>query len=182
MKRKRHGFLLFNIVTLLSTVLAMTRMPDITNLGAVPVDIEPIAKPEIDLITIKTLIRQVNAMQNNEPLEYLNRIDSVVKEIKPDAVRNPFAIALKPVVIQPKPKPKTTVKHTPKPKPRPRIRRPQITINGIVWDVQEPYAILNGELYRVGDDISGYTIYAILDTIVVLKNDRDKYVVNYHEE
>ncbi|MCF7798020.1 MAG: hypothetical protein K9N11_08800 [Lentisphaeria bacterium] len=184
MKISRHGFLLFNGVVLVSTLLAMTRLPNLTDLSAERIVLQPIAQPEIDLITIKTLIRQVNTLEI-QPLGFVTRVDSVVANVAPEKVRNPFAVAVDPVPPPPKPKPKpqkTTTTPKPKPKPKPKIVRPSVTINGIVWDIQEPYAIMNGELYRVGDDFNGYTVYAILDTTVVLKNDRDKYVVNYHEE
>lgn len=183
MKITRHGFLLFNGVVLLSTLLAMTRLPNLTDLSAERIVLQPVIQPQIDLITIKTLIRQVNTL-NVEPLDFVNRIDSMVVGINPEKVRNPFAVAVDPVPPppRPKPKPKKTSTPAPKPKPKPKIVRPSVTINGIVWDVEEPYAIMNGELYRVGDDFNGYTVYVILDTTVVLKNDRDKYVVNYHAE
>lgn len=183
MKIMRHKFLLFNVVSLLATVLAMTRLPNLTDLSAERIVLQPITQPQIDLITIKTLIRQVNTL-DMKSLGFVTRVDSVAAKISPEKVRNPFAVAVDPVVLppKPKPKPKKTTTPAPKPKPKPKIVRPSVTINGIVWDIQEPYAIMNGELYRVGDEFSGYTVYAILDTMVVLKNDKDKYVVNYHAE
>ena len=179
-KRKHHGFFLFNVVTLLSTVLAMTRMPELSDLtSATPVTSSVIEQPNVDFITIKTLIRQVNSL-DTEPVVYLNRIDSMSATIQPERVRNPFTTAN--VSPPPKATPKKVSKPIVRSKPKPRIKRPAVLINGIVWDTQEPYAILNGELYRVGDEINGYTVYAILDTTVVFKNSRDRYVVNYHEE
>jgi len=183
MKKKRYGFLLFNIATLVSMVWAITRVPEIANLNTdIVADMQPVSKPEIDLVTIKTLIRQVST-QSGEPQRYLNRIDSMAATIQAQQVRNPFEVAPVQVLLVPtKIEKKATVEKKPKRKPLPKIVRPKVVINGIVWDVQEPYAILNGELYRVGDEFKGYTVYAILDTTVVFKNDRDKYVVNYHQE
>lgn len=183
MKKKRYGFLMFNVISLLSMVLAMTRVSDYANLDSdIVADMQPVTKPEIDLVTIKTLIRQVST-ESDEPQVWLNRIDSLATTIQIQNVRNPFAVAPAPTVPEPvKIRSKPVVKKKPAAKRQPKIVRPNVIINGIVWDVQEPYAILNGELYRVGDEFKGYTVYAILDTTVVFKNDRDKYVVNYHQE
>lgn len=45
-----------------------------------------------------------------------------------------------------------------------------LALNGIVWDTKTPVAIINGEVARVGEEVSGYKVVAIYPRQVVLDN------------
>ncbi|MBC8377310.1 MAG: hypothetical protein H8E26_14810 [FCB group bacterium] len=91
--------------------------------------------------------------------------------------------------MAPPPKPKedkptkSTKKTTKKPvKRKKRIVRPKITINGIIWDRSAPYAILNNDIYGEGDQIQGYTVQTIQDTMIVLGNSDDIFSIVIERE
>ncbi len=46
----------------------------------------------------------------------------------------------------------------------------EIILNGIIWDESAPLAMVNGELYPKGADISGFEIIEITEESVVLDN------------
>ncbi len=50
-----------------------------------------------------------------------------------------------------------------------------LDLMGILWDVESPQAIINGEIVGVGDMIKGNEVIAILKDRVILKNDEKKF-------
>lgn len=128
----------------------------------------------IDYLTIQTLMKAVSV--DEIPVKsYLQAIDSLNQNWDLKNIRNPFIK---------KSKKKSIVTRTRKSsvKKKSRKRRPRIKVNGIVWDQAKPYAILNGEVYGVGDELKGYTIQSISDSIVVLYNAKDLFSVKYERE
>lgn len=127
----------------------------------------------IDLVTIKSLVNAVE--RNNVPvLEFMGKIDSLNSVWTPRIVRNPFQ----------KRSGRTTAKRVVKKRrpPAPKKRRPEVIINGIVWDESRPYAILNGEVYGVGDVLEDYTVQLITDSLVVLSSPTDVFTIDYERE
>ncbi|NQV29946.1 MAG: M56 family metallopeptidase [Candidatus Marinimicrobia bacterium] len=49
----------------------------------------------------------------------------------------------------------------------------QFTVNGLIWDKEKPYAIINEEIYGAGDLIAGFTITQITDSLIVLQRDQE---------
>lgn len=63
------------------------------------------------------------------------------------------------------------------------FRRPTgIIVNGIIWDESKPNAVINGEVYQVGDSFNRYTIHSMTDTSVVFVSEVDTFSANYSRE
>ncbi len=131
----------------------------------------------IDLITIRSIIQVVDRKPEPE-LILLGSLDSLVNTALAHKIRNPFNINNKQIPTAKKnyvpPKRKISLK--------PKITRPSITLEGIVWDAHSPYAILDGNIYQIGDQIDGYTIHVISDTMITLVNKNDIYNVYFSED
>ncbi|NQV14130.1 hypothetical protein HQ531_01635 [bacterium] len=138
----------------------------------------------LDLTSLQTTMRTVSSPLIEE-LQFVQAIDTLSRQDTVENLRNPFVR----VYVAPRPedklieKPVSGKKPTKKPvKKKKRIVRPKITINGIIWDRSYPYAILNNDIYGVGDLIQGYTIQTIQDTMIVLANNYDQYVIVIERE
>ena len=140
----------------------------------------------LDLETLQTTIRTVSS-KSIENLAFVEAIDTLSSNADLTKMRNPFVR----VYVAPPPKPKEDkpeIKTTKKPvtkKPvtrKKRIVRPKITINGIIWDRSAPYAILNNDIYGEGDQIQGYTVQTIQDTMIVLGNSDDIFSIVIERE
>ena len=140
----------------------------------------------IDLETLQMTIRTVSS-KSIENLAFVQAIDTLSSNADLTKMRNPFVR----VYVAPPPKPKedkpttksTQKKTTKKPvKRKKRIVRPKITINGIIWDRSAPYAILNNDIYGEGDQIQGYTVQTIQDTMIVLGNSDDIFSIVIERE
>ena len=133
----------------------------------------------IDFITIQSLIKAVS--KTDIPVKtFVEAIDSLNRLINIRRIQSPFVKRSKRISKNvPLPGQRKTRLN---PNSRVVKKRPKITVNGIVWDETNPYAILNGEIYRVGDEIKGFTIQAIMDTMVVLSNPVDEFFVKYNRE
>lgn len=46
-----------------------------------------------------------------------------------------------------------------------------LVLNGIVWDIHEPYAIINNDVVKPGDKVGGMTVIEITETNVVLEHE-----------
>jgi len=125
----------------------------------------------IDEITVGILKKGQKPLDLTD-LAYIQKIDSVNNFVKTKSVRNPFVL---------KPVNKNQRKSTKKTR-TPRKYRPRIKVNGIIRDSSNPYAILNGEVYVVGDVIKGYTIQSIGDSLVVLHSKKDLYTIKYKKD
>jgi len=140
----------------------------------------------LDLESLQTTIRTVSS-PNIENLAFIEAIDTLSKNADLTKMRNPFVKVY--VAPPPKPKPeveepkakKTPTKKQPTPRKK-RIVRPKITINGIIWDRSAPYAILNNDIYGEGDQIGGYTVQTIQDTMIVLGNSDDIFSIVIERE
>lgn len=131
----------------------------------------------IDFITIQSLIKAVS-MTEIPAKTFIEAIDSLNQATNVSRVRSPFTSRSKRTSrVQPARKKTFTT-------PTKRIiqKRPKLTVNGIIWDESNPYAILNGEIYRVGDELKGYTIQAIMDTMVVFSSPEDEFSITYKRE
>ncbi len=140
----------------------------------------------LDLETLQTTIRTVSS-RGIENLAFVEAIDTLSSQADLSKLRNPFVK----VYVAPPPKPKEEVKKststrkksTKKARPRKkRIVRPKITINGIIWDRSAPYAILNNDIYAEGDQIGGYVVQTIQDTMIVLGNSDDIFSIVIERE
>ncbi len=137
----------------------------------------------LDLETMQLTIRTVSSPLIEE-LQFIEAIDTMSANESIKDLRNPFARVY--VAPPPTEKPKET-KKTERIKKKPtkrkkRIVRPKITINGIIWDRSNPYAILNNDIYGEGDKIKGYTVQTIQDTMIVLANNNDIYSIVIERE
>lgn len=138
----------------------------------------------LDLETLQHTIRTVSS-KSIENLAFVEAIDTLSAKADLKKLRNPFVK----VYVAPPPKPKGESKKSIKKKTtkRPvkrkkRIVRPKITINGIIWDRSAPYAILNNDIYGEGDQIQGYTVQTIQDTMIVLGNSDDIFSIVIERE
>ena len=139
----------------------------------------------LDLETLQTTIRTVSS-PIIENLAFVEAIDTLSKNADLTKMRNPFVKVYVAPPPTPKPKsegPKTKKKTKKAPvKRKKRIVRPKITINGIIWDRSAPYAILNNDIYGEGDQIKGYTVQTIQDTMIVLGNSDDIFTIVIERE
>jgi len=139
----------------------------------------------LDLETLQTTIRTVSS-KSIENLAFVEAIDTLSSQADLTKMRNPFVrvyVAPPPKPKEDKPEPKSTKKTTKKPvKRKKRIVRPKITINGIIWDRSAPYAILNNDIYGEGDQIQGYIVQTIQDTMIVLGNSDDIFSIVIERE
>jgi len=139
----------------------------------------------LDLETLQTTIRTVSS-KSVENLAFVQAIDTLSSNADLTKMRNPFVrvyVAPPPTPKEDKPVSKSTKKATKKPVQRKkRIVRPKITINGIIWDRSAPYAILNNDIYGEGDQIQGYTVQTIQDTMIVLGNSDDIFSIVIERE
>ncbi len=140
----------------------------------------------LDLETLQNTIRTVSS-PTIDNLAFVEAIDTLSLKADLKKMRNPFVR----VYVAPPPKPKSDKpdsksskkKTTKKPvKRKKRIVRPKITINGIIWDRSAPYAILNNDIYGEGDQIQGYTVQTIQDTMIVLGNSDDIFSIVIERE
>ncbi len=125
----------------------------------------------IDHITVKSIETEVGK-GTNHLIQYINTIKKKSEEINTNKIRDPFLmkIAAKPVEIQ-----KSTENKTKK-------NRPKVSISGIVWDKSNPYVIINGGIYEIGDIFEDYIVHSILDSMIILSNDHDIYPVDFIQE
>lgn len=137
----------------------------------------------LDLETLQITIKTVSSPLIEE-LQFVEAIDTLNARDSIPGLRNPFTR----VYVAPPPsatKKEATKSKTPSKKPvkrKKRIVRPKITINGIIWDRSNPFAILNNDIYGEGDKIKGYTIQTIQDTMIVLANNEDVYSIVIERE
>lgn len=129
----------------------------------------------IDLITIESLVKAVRIKE--EPVKgFVHTVDSLNQKWDLSKIRDPF-------VTKKKAKPaRVAVRKKATPPKKPRIKRPKITISGIVWDKLKPYVIINGEIRGVGDRLGGYSIHTILDSLVTLASPIDTFNVKYKRD
>jgi len=45
----------------------------------------------------------------------------------------------------------------------------RFTINGIIWDREEAFAIINNDIFGVGDEVEGFTVISIVDDLIILQ-------------
>ena len=137
----------------------------------------------LDLEALQNTIRTVSSPMIDN-LAFVEAIDTLSPKADLTKMRNPFVR----VYVAPPPKPKqdtpSTKKKTKKKpvKRKKRIVRPKITINGIIWDRSAPYAILNNDIYGEGDQIQGYIVQTIQDTMIVLGNSDDIFSIVIERE
>lgn len=131
----------------------------------------------IDLITIRSIIRVVDRKPEPE-IVLLGSLDSLVNTSLTAKIRNPFNKNTNKITSTKKkivpPKRKIALK--------PKITRPNISLEGIIWDAYSPYAILDGNIQQIGDQIGRYTIHVISDTMVTLVYKNDIFNVKFLEE
>ena len=136
----------------------------------------------LDLEQLQLTIRTVSSKEIEE-LQFIETIDTLAASESLDKLRNPFVkVYVAPPPSAKKPKPTTTKKKSTPVKRKKRVVRPNITINGIIWDLSSPYAILNNDIYGEGDVIKGYTVQSIQDTMIVLANNDDIYTIVIERE
>ncbi len=165
MKRYLKILLLMTMVSLLAVTLALSRQLDWIDSGQTSE--HHVEEINIDPTTVQIII---NAVQKKAlPAEELIALtDSLNRVDKYGKYRNPFiipSVSATSTAIEP-----TSTIAQPK---RTAANRPKVEIEGIVWDSIEPYAIINGEVYKIGDPFENYIVHSILDTMVVFANSKD---------
>jgi len=174
MKKKREVIFLSVASILLSAGVTFNLTPGATDFLMKPgsdVHHDPVT---IDYLTIQTLVKAVSI--EDIPVElYIDEIDSLNQTWNFSKVRNPFVKILQKKTKKSKRAGVSNKNNTKK-------GRPKIIVNGVVWDQQKPYAILNGEVYGVGDKLKGYTVQSITNSLVVLYNSKDLFSVKYEKE
>ena len=126
----------------------------------------------LDLEQLQITIRTVSSPVIEE-LEFIEAIDTLSANESIAKLRNPFVKVYVAPPRSEKPKAKTTSKKKKIVKRKKRVIRPKVALTGIIWDLSNPYAILNNDIYAEGDFIKGYTVQSIQDTMVVLVNNDD---------
>jgi len=178
MAMKSKKIVLAGLVVIMGLLTALNFVIPITELiPATRISQSPSLPIIIDLITIRSIIRVVDRKPEPE-LVLLGSLDSLVNTSLTAKIRNPFSI-YKNKITAPK---KKIVPRKQKISLKTKITRPNITLEGIVWDAHSPYAILDGNIQQIGDQIKGYTIHVISDTMVTLVNKNDIYNVKFREE
>jgi len=179
MKKNALAFIVLGGVVLISAVLWFTGTYDEIFFSEPPSQVGNTLALDLEQlqITIKTVSSPVI-----EGLLFVEAIDTLSANESISKLRNPFVK----VYVAPPPsakKSKATTSKKKKPvRRKKRIVRPKITINGIIWDLSSPYAILNNDIYGEGDVIKGYTIQTIQDTMIVLANKDDVYSIVIERE
>jgi len=90
-----------------------------------------------------------------DPFQYNSPIKKQSNS-KTGKVKSASTSQAKPVISKPKPKPK-----------------PQLTLNGIIFDKENPMAIINGDIFKTSDKIGEYTIQSISEKGVQLLSGKD---------
>jgi len=57
----------------------------------------------------------------------------------------------------------------------------KIVLNGIIYDGDKPFAIINGEIYGEGDQVSGHTLIEISDDMLTLEKDGETIHIDYQK-
>lgn len=174
MKKKGEIIFLGLASLLLSAGVTFNFTPGVNEFFSKPVSNIHYVPVTIDYLTIQTLVKAVSI--EDIPVEhYMQEIDSLNQTWNFNKLRNPFIKILKKNTKKSKKTGVSTKNHN-------RKGRPRIIVNGVVWDQQKPYAILNGEVYGIGDKLKGYTVQSISNTLVVLYNSKDLFSVKYEKE
>jgi len=85
-------------------------------------------------------------------------LDSIVGKYRNfEQLRNPFTFVKAKISAS---KSKIAVKRV-KPKVKPENKTPKLEIKGIIFDKENPMAIINGEVYKEGDLIEGFRVVRI---------------------
>ena len=178
MATKQKKIVLAGLVVIMGLLTALNFVIPIAELiPATRISQSPSLPIIIDLITIRSIIRVVDRKPEPE-LVLLGSLDSLVNTSLTAKIRNPFDIYKNKIA----PKKKKIVPRKQNISLKTKITRPNITLEGIVWDAHSPYAILDGNIQQIGDQIEGYTIHVISDTMVTLVNKNDIYNVKFREE
>ncbi len=53
----------------------------------------------------------------------------------------------------------------------------ELILNGIVWDADNPYAIINNDVVKVGDKFGGITVVEITEKNVILEFEGEKHTL-----
>jgi len=126
----------------------------------------------IDFLTIQSLVKAVSI--KDIPLKiFMEEIDSLNQTWNLKKLRNPF------IKIS---KNRRSTSKNKNVKNRKSNKRPRIKVNGVIWDKAKPFAILNGEIYGVGDKLKGYTVQSISNELVVFYNAKDLFSVKYEKD
>jgi hypothetical protein len=175
MNKERGKFILLLLLTLLLTgTLTLSFSGSISELMITEPNGNYSDPVTIDFITIKSLVKAVSVKQI--PVKsYIEEIDSLSRTWDIKKVRNPF-------IKRPIDKHRSATREKSTSKTKVKRKHARIIVNGIVMDKSKPYAILNGEIYGVGDQIKGYTVQAIEDSLVVLYHSNHTHTVKFHRE
>ncbi|MFA4839329.1 MAG: hypothetical protein WC703_07635 [Candidatus Neomarinimicrobiota bacterium] len=96
-------------------------------------------------------------------------------------VRDPFGFSSARRPIDDREKGKTIKSGPQKPKEPPKPELPKIHLEGIIFDKKSPMAIIDGEVYRVGDVIKGFRISEISKSGVRLNSPSNQIVLKAPE-
>lgn len=58
----------------------------------------------------------------------------------------------------------------------------KLTLNGIVWDAQNPSAMINDGIVAVGDSIGGWTVVSIQPTYVTVNDGKNDLEIRLNED
>jgi len=131
-----------------------------------------------DFERIDQAIREILEFEKNgENLtldDSLNRVDL-------NRVRDPFSFSSAQRIVSDSDKKKMVKSTLQKPIEPPKPEIPKIHLEGIIFDKKSPMAIIDGEVYRVGDVIKGFRITEISQGGVRLKSPDDQIVLKAPE-
>jgi hypothetical protein len=154
-KKKSKMILLISLLLMMSVLWVRMLLP--TNKSNAP---KSQSEPKTNLETIRQFETVIQKFLGADTTNIFARDTSWVSHQSLEPLRNPFM----PYYETP-PIPKTTAKSTtssktPKQK---QIARPQPTfkLDGIIYDRKRPQAIINSEIWSVGDTIEGFRITKI---------------------
>ncbi|PIS27403.1 MAG: hypothetical protein COT43_10705 [Candidatus Marinimicrobia bacterium CG08_land_8_20_14_0_20_45_22] len=108
-------------------------------------------------------------------------IDDSLNHVNWAQVRDPFSFSSARRPIDDREKGKMIKSGPQKPKELTKPELPKIHLEGIIFDKKSPMAIIDGEVYRVGDVIKGFRISEISKSGVRLKSPNDQIILKAPE-
>jgi hypothetical protein len=169
---KRNSIILLFLLLILPLplLLQLHKKPEINDDITFSSSMQTI-REEIEII--KGVISEVliHVDTDPEPLiaDFAHNPASTIPSNLRDPFRFPGTVKELETAVKAKTKAATAAKVKPvKPKPK-----PQLTLNGIIWDTENPMAIINGDIYKISDRIGDYTILTINEQGVRLRFGRE---------
>jgi len=170
---KRKLIILITLLLILPFILLLQlqKLPKTGSQSAIKTNINSIQE---EIKIFKNVLTDVTKYVNTGPITPEKLTENLSIPI-PGNLRDPFQYTnqskSKTVKSQSPSNSQTkTVKEKVKPKPKPKL---QITLNGIIFDKENPMAIINGDIYKTSDKIGEYSILSISEKGVQLHSEKE---------